>query len=66
MIDMKAPGAHSKAMDFLEAADAAGEKVVLHCAGGQGRTGLILASWLVRGSCHAAIEVCQQYKQIHI
>lgn len=48
IIDMKAAGAHEKAMAFLEAADEAGEKVVLHCSGGQGRTGLILAAWLVK------------------
>ena len=47
IINMKEAGAHEKAMAFLSAADAKGEKVVLHCAGAQGRTGIILASWLV-------------------
>eukprot|EP00873_Tetraselmis_striata_P027461 jgi/Tetstr1/447725/TSEL_000302.t1 len=39
---------YSRQWTSWKAADAAGEKVVLHCAGGQGRTGLILASWLVK------------------
>jgi hypothetical protein len=55
MIDMKAAGAHEKAMAFLEAADEAGEKVVLHCSGGQGRTGLILAAWLVTAPPHPPV-----------
>lgn len=35
-------------MSALKAAKAAGQKVVVHCWGGGGRTGLVLAAWLVQ------------------
>ncbi|GAB1538898.1 hypothetical protein NUACC21_15620 [Scytonema sp. NUACC21] len=36
-------------LPFLAAADLHGEKVVVHCSGGIGRTGVVLAAWLVNG-----------------
>ncbi|BAY22057.1 dual specificity protein phosphatase [Calothrix sp. NIES-2100] len=41
----------TKILPFLITADKQGEKVVVHCAGGNGRTGHVLAAWLasVRG-----------------
>lgn len=36
-----------KILPFLIAADKQGEKVVVHCSGGIGRTGHVLAAWLV-------------------
>lgn len=42
-------------LPFLFAADALGERVVVHCSGGIGRTGHVLAAWLVsaRGMTNA-------------
>jgi len=37
----------NKILPFLTAADKQGEKVVVHCSGGIGRTGHVLAAWLV-------------------
>jgi protein-tyrosine phosphatase len=34
-------------LPFLRAADMGGERVVVHCWGGNGRTGHVLAAWLV-------------------
>jgi len=36
-----------KILPFLEDSDAKGERVVVHCSGGNGRTGHVLAAWLV-------------------
>ncbi len=36
-------------LPFLHQADQAQERVVVHCAGGVGRTGQVLAAWLVAG-----------------
>ena len=52
-----------KILPFLVVADQQGEKVVVHCGGGIGRTGLILAAWLVHGrgfSNCAAIAAVKQ------
>jgi protein-tyrosine phosphatase len=49
-------------LPFLRAADAAGERAVIHCWGGNGRTGHVLAAWLVaaRGLCPTeAIEAVE-------
>lgn len=41
-------------LPFLASANSKGERVVVHCAGGIGRTGQVLAAWLVsgRGMCN--------------
>ena len=35
-------------LPFLASSDADGARVVVHCSGGSGRTGHVLAAWLVR------------------
>lgn len=50
-------------LPFLTAADQNNEKIVVHCSGGIGRTGHVLAAWLVAGrglSNKAAIAAVQQ------
>lgn len=37
-----------KIMPFLEHSKSSSQKTVVHCAGGKGRTGHILAAWIVR------------------
>ncbi len=52
-----------KILPFLSAADRQGEKVVVHCSGGIGRTGQVLAAWLVhqRGLANqTAIQAVRQ------
>ena len=41
------PGGLIEVLAFLDAAVAADERVVVHCSGGSGRTGQVLAGWLV-------------------
>lgn len=52
-----------KILPFLVEADRQGEKAIVHCSGGIGRTGHVLAAWLVRGrgfSNRAAIAAVRQ------
>ena len=42
-----APGAADVILGALDAADRAGEKIVVHCSGGAARTALGLGMWLV-------------------
>lgn len=48
---------------FLREADSEGEPVVVHCAGGRGRTGFVHAAWLVDGrgfSIEKALEAVRK------
>lgn len=52
-----------KILPFLVEADQLGEKAIVHCGGGIGRTGHILAAWLVHGrgfSIQTAIAAVKQ------
>ena len=44
---MNAEGSADIILNALRAADAAGERIVIHCAGGSGRTSLGAGLWLV-------------------
>ena len=56
-----AAAAHAALVAAFTAARDAGERVVVHCRGGQSRTGLALSSWLVAAhglsAADAAAEV---------
>jgi len=39
---------NNRVLPFLRESDAAESPVVVHCSGGSGRTGHVLAAWLVR------------------
>jgi hypothetical protein len=43
-------------LPFLRAADSASERTVIHCWGGNGRTGHVLAAWLVAARGVSPVE----------
>jgi hypothetical protein len=45
-VSVKSPGSADTILAALRAADAAGERVVVHCSGGSGRTSLGMGLWL--------------------
>ena len=52
-----------KILLFLKESDAEGEPVVVHCAGGRGRTGFVHAAWLAYGrgfSVEKALEAVKK------
>lgn len=44
---LPSPGLLESALSFLQASEHRGERVVVHCLAGIGRTGVTLAAWLV-------------------
>lgn len=53
--DMTAPRAHQfmEALQFIDEQQAAGRATVVHCLAGQGRTGSMLAAYLIRSGASA-------------
>jgi protein-tyrosine phosphatase len=52
-------------MRFLAESDAAGQRVVVHCAAGAGRTGQVMAAWLVAGRGLTATVAIAAVEQAH-
>lgn len=48
-----------EAVDFLDRARAAGVPAAVHCLAGQGRTGTVLAAYLIRGGLPAAVAIVE-------
>lgn len=80
VIDMTAPSPAQieQALAFVDTQAARGNPVVAHCLMGQGRTGTVLAAWLIRGGmpasaaigevraiCPGAIESESQVRALH-
>lgn len=59
IVDMTAPSRTQlfEALDAVDLAHGAGRAVVVHCLAGQGRTGTILAAWLIRQGATASAAV---------
>ena len=77
--DMTAPtpGQMEEALSFVDRQRALGRRVVVHCLVGQGRTGTILAAYLIRGGlapedavrrvravCPGAVESAEQQRAL--
>lgn len=61
IVDMTAPSERQMlmALDAIDGAQAGGRAVLVHCLAGQGRTGTILAAWLIRRGATADEAVAE-------
>ncbi|WIA16469.1 hypothetical protein OEZ85_013153 [Tetradesmus obliquus] len=67
-INAKAPEGPAEILKALQAATAAGDKVVVHCWGGGGRTGIAQAAYLMASkgmSAEEAAEAVASYAKAH-
>ena len=53
----------NRVLGFLDGSADAGKRVVVHCSGGQGRTGHVLAAWLVHGRVFSPKDALQAVQQ---
>jgi hypothetical protein len=51
------PAQLDAALDFIDERRARGERVAVHCLVGQGRTGTVLAAYLIRGGLPAEVAL---------
>ncbi|EKX34737.1 hypothetical protein GUITHDRAFT_155640 [Guillardia theta CCMP2712] len=60
LVDVYKEGSADEIEKVLKEAKNAGEKLVVHCSGGEGRTGLVLAYWLTLDCGLDAAAACEQ------
>jgi len=55
----------NRILPFLRSSDEAGERVVVHCSGGSGRTGHVLAAWLVHGREYKPSQAIREVERMN-